>query len=133
MSRSAITVIGNVGKVMDLRFAKNGRAVIKFSVASTDRVKDENGVWSDGDTTWFDVVSFGVLAEAVSDNVTKGKQVIVIGNLKRTEWEDKDGATRVSLEVLAENIGVVPFRHQNSGGRSDGRRTVQRDEIDAPF
>lgn len=133
MSRAQVTVVGNVGRVSELKFAKNGKAVIKMGVACTDRVKDQQGNWSDGDTTWYDVTSFGVLAEAVSDNVSKGQQVIVVGNLKRTEWENKDGGMNVSFEVLADQVGIVPFRNRNSGGRSDGRRTVRQDQIDAPF
>jgi len=133
MSRAQVTVIGNVGRVNDIRFAKNGKAMTKISVACTDRVKDQDGSWSDGDTTWYDVTAFGVLAEAISDNVNKGQQVIVIGNLKRTEWTDKEDQPRVSFEVLADHIGVVPFRRQNSGGRSDGRRAVRQDQTDAPF
>ena len=52
-----ITVKGNVGNDIDLKFSKNNKAYATFSLAYTPRTK-QGDQWVDGDTTWFRVVQF---------------------------------------------------------------------------
>ncbi len=123
-----VTAQGIVGKDPDLKFSKAGRAWCKFPIAVTERKKGQDGQWEDGDTLWLDVISFGSPAEVAADTISKGNRVIVVGSLKRNEWEMQDGTPRVSLEVYADQIGLQPF--PNRGG---GKRAVRDDQYDAPF
>jgi single-strand DNA-binding protein len=103
-----ISVKGNLGSDPDLKFSKNNTAYCNFSLAYTPR-KQVNGEWQDGETMWFKVVAFGTKAEAIADTFRKGDTVLVTGELAQSTFTDKaDGKERVSLEIIAKEVGLVP-------------------------
>lgn len=102
-----ISIRGNVGNDPDLKFSKNNKAYVTFSVGYTQRIKKDDE-WVNGDTTWFRVVQFDKAAEAIADFVKKGDAVIVLGELRQNNYKDKDGNDKTVLEVLAKDVGVVP-------------------------
>lgn len=102
-----ITVKGNIGKDPELKFSANKTAWISFSIGYTPREK-KDGEWTEGETMWFRVVSFGDKAEALADTLAKGDSVIVSGTLKQSTYKGRDGAEQTSLEITASEIGVVP-------------------------
>lgn len=125
-TKPTVTLVGNVGQQHDLKYSSSGHAVLKFSVAVRDRVRDGEQ-WVDGETTWFDIVCFGYLAEAVSDIKPKGKRVIVQGLIKKNVWEDKNGVKHSNVEVIADEVGVIPFKNKD-------RRVIRSDQMEsAPF
>lgn len=103
-----INVKGNLGSDPDLKFSKNNTAYCNFSLAYTPR-KQVNGEWQDGETMWFKVVAFGTKAEAIADTFRKGDTVVVVGEMAQSTWTDKaDGKERISLEITAKEVGLVP-------------------------
>ena len=88
-----------------MRFSAAGKPVATFSVVTSRRFKNEGtGEWEDRDTTFWDVVAFGQLAENIAESLTKGTSVIVTGNAYQEEWEAKDGTKRRSLKVTADDV-----------------------------
>src|SRR6188768_2343129 len=105
---ATVTVIGNCGGDPELRFTSQGTAVASFSLANTPRVKDAKGEWADGETLWMRVTAWNKQAEAITEGVRKGQKVIVVGRLQQKSYQTKEGETRTSLEITADEIGVVP-------------------------
>jgi len=95
-----ITVIGNVGRDPELKYTPSSMAVLKFSVADT-RGKDEKK-----HTSWHDIVVFGDQAEAVVNQIGKGKRVIVTGRLQIDVYDKKDGTKGKRVEIVADEIGM---------------------------
>ena len=88
----------------ELRFTPNGAAVANFRVAVTPRVKDGD-TWRDGETSFFRVNVGRDQAEDVTESLTKGTRVVVLGRRKARSWEDKDSGERRSVvEVEAEEV-----------------------------
>jgi single-strand DNA-binding protein len=102
-----ITVKGNVGNDIDLKFSKNNKAYATFSLAYTPRTK-QGDEWVDGDTTWFRVVQFDKKAEALADSIKKGDSVVVVGEMKQSTYKDRDGNDKSVLEITATDVGLVP-------------------------
>jgi single-strand DNA-binding protein len=102
-----IQVKGNVGQEPELKFSKNNMAFVTLSVAYTQRTK-QGEQWVDGETMWFRVVQFGTKAEATVDAIKKGDSVIVTGELKQSTYTDKEGKEKTSLEIVADQIGLLP-------------------------
>ena len=50
-----IVIKGNLGTDPELKFTKNNKAYVSFSLAHTPRVK-QGEVWIDGETIWFRAV-----------------------------------------------------------------------------
>jgi single-strand DNA-binding protein len=102
-SFNKIIIVGYLGRDPELRYTTSGTPVCDFSVATTERRKDKSGDMQEI-TTWFRVSLFGRQAEIASQYLTKGRQVYVEGQLSQREWTDKEGATRISLEVRGSDI-----------------------------
>lgn len=117
-----ITIIGNVGRDPELRYLQNGVAVCDFSVAVNKRYT-ANGEQRD-DTTWFKVTCWRQLAETVKQYVTRGKQIMVVGEVKASAYLDKSGQPAATLELTAQTIKFLGGRE---GGGSGGGEYNQND------
>jgi single-strand DNA-binding protein len=102
-----ITVKGNVGQDPEFKVSKSGTQVCSFSLAYTPR-KKQGTEWIDGETMWFRVVQFGEKAEIAADSLAKGDSVMVTGTLKQSTFTDKEGNQRTGLEIMADEVGIVP-------------------------
>ena len=95
-----ITVIGNVGRDPELRYANSGTAVLKFSVADTIG-KDENKK-----TTWHDITVFGEMAENVGSALSKGQRVVVMGRIQKSKYIGRDGVEKEKAEIVADDVAL---------------------------
>ena len=133
-----ITLVGRLGADPDVKFGASGKAIARLRVVTNSR-RQVDGQWKDVDATWWSVVAFGPLAEQVTENLSKGSAVIVVGKAKESEWTDKDGNARKSIEVVADSIG--PDLRWASGGITREKPTAFDDDpwakpaeqVSAPF
>ena len=100
-----IVITGNLGDDPELRYSPAGNPFTRLSVAHTDRFKDGDGKWQDGDTFWWNVTVFGSLSENVAESLHKGDRVIVAGRVTPNEWKDKEGENRRSVRIIADSVG----------------------------
>jgi len=103
MPDTHVTLIGNLTDDPELRFTPNGAAVANFRIAVTPRVKDGD-TWKDGDTSFFRVQAWRDLAENLTESLSKGTRVIVVGQLKARSWETPEGEKRSVVEITAEEV-----------------------------
>ena len=61
-SLNKVTLIGRLGKDPELSYIPSGVAVAKFSMATTERWKDDSGNFQDR-TEWHNIVAWRKLAE----------------------------------------------------------------------
>lgn len=114
MSAAQITVTGNVGKDVELRFAGDKQiAVATFSMAHTPRIR-KDGEFTDGETMWFKVVAFMSKAEMIADQLKKGDSVLVTGSLTQNTYTDRDGKERTALEIKADEVAILIKRASRS-------------------
>lgn len=112
MSINSVTISGNIGHDPELRHTASGSAVLGFSVAVNERVKDrETGEWSDK-ANWVDCVMFGNRAQSLAPYLRKGTKVAIEGKLRWSQWE-KDGAKRSKIEVVVDEIEFMSSRDQS--------------------
>ena len=97
---NTITIVGNVGKPVELKFSQGGMAVGTFTVATTSG-KDDKKV-----TVWHNVTVFGQMAEYTASSLEKGSRVIVVGKLDICSYE-KDGQKKYTTKILADEIGLT--------------------------
>ncbi|MCW2680645.1 MAG: single-strand binding protein [Frankiales bacterium] len=101
-----ITVVGNVGAPPRTRVVAGGSVVTDFRIASTPRKVDKaTGAWSDGETIWFGVSCWRLLAENVAASVKTGDRVVVTGRLLAHSWKNEQGEDRSGLEIDAQAVG----------------------------
>jgi len=91
---------GRLTKNAELSTTQKGNSMAKFRMAVNDRRNE--------DTLYLNVLCFGKMAEALSDHLTKGRLVGVQGKLKIDDYQDKDGNTKSSICVMADEISLGP-------------------------
>ncbi len=102
-SLNKIMLIGYVGRDAEVKYTNTGMAVMRFSLATDQNQKDQNGNWQ-RTTTWHDIVCFDKLAENMKDYVKKGRRVYVEGRLSKRDYMDKQNIRRFVVEVYADNL-----------------------------
>jgi single-strand DNA-binding protein len=104
MFETPITVVGNI--VNDPHGRRVGdQEVIKFRVASNSRRRTADGSWEAGNSLFVTVNCWGRLVTGVGAALRKGDPVIVVGHVYTSEYEDRDGNRRSSLEMRATSVG----------------------------
>lgn len=127
-----VTLRGRMVRDPEMRFTANGKPLTRFSVVTSRRFKNEHtGEWEDRDTTFWDCVAFGQLAENIAESLLKGTAVIVSGNAASEEWETKDGEKRRSMKVIAEDVApslkFASAKVNRAERRSEGQQTRNED------
>jgi single-strand DNA-binding protein len=107
MGINKVMLLGNLGKDPEQRVTQGGMTIVRFSLATGERKKDQSGNWVDH-TEWHNIVVFGRTAENCQRFLKKGKQVFVEGRIRTSKWQDKtDGRDRYTTEILADNVQFV--------------------------
>lgn len=102
---TAITLAGNLTTDPELRFTPQGKPCASLQVAVNKRVKQPDGSWGDGPTSYYRCTAWGQLAEHVAESLAKGARVIIQGRLEIREYETRDGQRRVAAEIQVDDIG----------------------------
>lgn len=128
-------IVGNVGRDPELRYTTSGSAVCDFSVAVNRRWTGQDGQMNEK-TTWFRVTCWRKLAETVNQYVTKGRQVLVTGEVDASAWVGDDGEARATLEITARDVKFLGSRNDDFSagmGREGGSHAPSSDLQDIPF
>lgn len=89
-----------------------GTAKMNISIAvNSSHKKGEEWV---NESSFFDIVIFGKMAENLKMRLLKGKQVAVAGHLKQDRWKDKEtGANKSRIYIIADSIQLLGSKIEN--------------------
>lgn len=134
-----LILVGNLGSDPEMRYTPSGVPVANFSLAVNKRYAGQDGQLIEK-TTWFRVAVWNKQAETVSQYLSKGRQVLVIGEINEAKpFTDRDGNVRATLEVTAFTVRFLggPGEHAASPAEfagapaAPGRQQVVDEDI--PF
>lgn len=96
-----ITIIGNVGKDLDLKYTETRKKVVEFSVAVTEKINNNDL------TTWFNCEARENRAEILTKYVKKGDQIYIEGKIRNKKYKGKDGQEKYYTYVLIEGFKLL--------------------------
>ena len=111
-----VMLIGNLGRDPETRYAQNGSAVTRFSIATSESWKDRTSGEQHERTEWHNVVCFARLAEIAGEYLRKGSKVYVEGSLRTRKWQDQSGQDRYTTEIVAQEMQMLDSRNMVSDG-----------------
>lgn len=114
---TSITILGNTGRDVELRYNQQGVAIANFSVASNTVRNTAEG--NKKKTDWFNVSAFGRQAETLAKYLQKGSQILVRGKLNLSAWQTREGEPRINADVILQDFefaGANPAKtvHQSA-------------------
>ncbi len=106
-SVNKVILIGNLGKDPEVRRLENGTVVASFSLATSESYTDRTTNEKRETTDWHNIVVWRGLAEVVEKYLRKGSKVYIEGKLKTRSWQDKEGITKYTTEVVADEMTML--------------------------
>ena len=119
-SVNKVIIIGNLGRDPEVRYAPSGAAICNVAIATSRSWKDKTSGERQEETEWHRVVFYDRLAEIAGEYLKKGKSIYVEGRLKTRKWTDKDGAEKITTEIIAQEMTMLGGREDGAGPRSGG-------------
>lgn len=110
---------GNIGADPELKMTTNGRANLRFSLATSKRWKDQSGEQQER-TEWHKIVIWGKRAEGLANHLGKGQKLCVTGELQYGQYEDREGVTRYTTTIVVSDVTFMGARPGGSSGGGGG-------------
>lgn len=113
-----VMLIGNIGKDPEIRVNQiSGKKVVKFSLATSKRYRDNNGEQKE-QTEWHTIVGFGKLADIFEQlGIRKGMSLYVEGELTNRSWTDQaSGQKRYATEINMSTFQILTPRDNGTQG-----------------
>jgi single-strand DNA-binding protein len=115
-------LIGNIGQDPEVRSTSGGGRVANFSLATSRQWTSQAGEKQEK-TEWHRIVAWNNnratgtgLADVIEKYCKKGDRLYVEGRIEYRSWQDKDGQTRYTTEVIANEIIML----SGKGGAAEG-------------
>ena len=116
-----------------MRSTPNGLTVTSFTIAVDRKFKDQSG---NNTTDFFRINAWRSLGDTCARWLSKGKKVAVVGELQARTYEAKDGTTRMSLDVQADEVEFLSSKqekHDEPKEEVDASGFENVDASDCPF
>lgn len=128
-----IILIGNLTADPTLRATQSGTSVCQFTIAVNRRFPGPDG---QKQTDFFRINTWRQLAESCNKYLSKGKKVSIVGELQARTYEAKDGTTRMSLDVSADEVEFLSPKEEEKPRQMTPADPEKFDDIssdDLPF
>lgn len=120
-----LQVIGNIGKDCVVNNV-NGKNVINFSVAHTEKFKDAQGQQKDK-TIWVEC-AYWTDRTGISPYLKKGQQVYAEGVPDIRTYTTKDGVPGTSLTLRVMSVQLLGGRGEGQGGEVNGSSSYNNNQ-----
>ena len=114
MSLNSVNLLGYLTRDVELRYTPTGNPVANFGIAMNRRYRQDEEVKEE--TTFVDLVAFNRTAEIANEYLGKGRPVAIEGRLRFRTWETEGGAKRSKLEVVVNQLHLMPRNGKNGSG-----------------
>lgn len=111
---SKIHVIGNLTHDPEMVNVQSGSVACNIRLATSSTKRDANGT---APAIFYSARVFGKHAEACGKYLTKGSKVYITGDFEPSEYVDRDGATRMFLNINSANVEFL-----STGGQQREQR-----------
>ncbi|MDZ7924941.1 MAG: single-stranded DNA-binding protein [Marinagarivorans sp.] len=109
MSRGVnkVILVGLVGNDVDLRYSKDGKAIVQFSLATGKQWRERDTNAQKESTEWHRCVAFEPLSNIIAEHVKKGYKLYLEGENRTRKWVDQQNITRYTTEVFVHTMEIM--------------------------
>ena len=126
-SLNSLLLEGNLVKDPIERRTPQDSLICNFSIAVNRSYKKEDDYVQE--VSFFDIETWGTLAENCLKHLCKGRGVRVVGRLKQDRWISEDEQPRSRIKVVAEHIEYKPMINPNKSQDETSEVEVAKDKV----
>jgi single-strand DNA-binding protein len=97
---------GRLVKDPEVKVLANGTQIAVFSIAVNRKYKNKSGEWIE-ETNFFDIETYGKLAERVGSQLSKGYKILVEGEIRQEKWQSLSGQKRSKIKIVARKVNLI--------------------------
>ncbi|WBW50237.1 single-stranded DNA-binding protein [Peptoniphilus equinus] len=128
-----VSLMGRLTRDPELRYTPNGAAVCRFNVAVDRRLSKERRQDAERNNQptadFISCTAWNKTAELIANYFHKGDRIALTGRIQTGRYEDKDGKTVYTTDVIAETIDFVETANSSSQGQS----AMQRPPVNSAY
>ena len=109
-SLNKVMLIGNIGRI-EVRTFQDGK-VVNASLATSERYTKRDGTQVE-DTTWFNLVINGKLADVFDKYVQKGDRLYVEGRFRQRSYQTREGEEKYIWEVVVMAMQMLSAKKED--------------------
>ncbi|MBP5402420.1 MAG: single-stranded DNA-binding protein [Treponema sp.] len=111
---NCLIVEGNITQNVEFKTTAHGYPVCRLPIAVNHYYKKANSDEFVDEVSYFDVETFGKLAEICAKFSQKGRGVSVVGRIKQNRWKTDDGKNASRVTIIAEKVEFKPRLNGNN-------------------
>ena len=123
MGMNKVILCGRVGKEIETKNI-GGNYVAEFTLATSKKWKNKAGE-SQEKTAWHNIIAWGSVAKIVKEYSSKGKRLIIEGEIDYQSWNKSDGSKGYKTVINANNIEIVDFADKE---KNEEQASLLRDQ-----
>lgn len=121
-----MVIQGRMVRDVELRRTNSGNAVASFTLAWSEKYKDNER------KLFLPCVAWGNQAEFASKYFPKGAEVVAEGSLSSRQWKDKNGNNRETIELTVSRMHFCGAKKSNTDNTEHGFGEIE-DDCELPF
>ena len=127
-----VFLAGRLTRDPELRYLPSGVPVCKLGLAVSRFYKTKDGEKRE-ETLFINVTTWNKSAEYCNEYLRKGRPVMVEGQLRSNDFEDKSGQKRTVIEITAERVQQLDWGDRPGGGGSGAPAKPGPRQIEEPL
>lgn len=120
-----VTIIGNLGRNPETRVNANNTFIANFSLAVNNQRKSATGE-TVKKADWYNITATGKQAQILAEYAHKGDPLLVEGKQTLSEWTDREGNQRKSVDVLVQDFRFLGMGNRNDENQAAPEMTVSQ-------
>jgi single-strand DNA-binding protein len=120
-----VMLIGHLGKDPEMSYTPSGVAVCKFSLATDESYKGEDGNKVEK-VEWHNIVAWRKLGEICSTYLKKGSKIYAEGKIQ-TDTYEKDGKKNYFTKIVISDMSMLDYK---GSGKSSEMATEPNEEVE---
>ena len=114
---NSVIIEGNIIRDPASKETSKGTSLCCFSVATNRSYRNQDGSF-EKEVSYFDIETWGKLADLCIQNCKKGRGVRVVGRIKQKRWTGSDGKSYSKISIIAEHVEFKPVFDKNKETQS---------------
>jgi single-strand DNA-binding protein len=105
--KNSVQLLGHIGAKPEVKEFESGKKIAKFTLATNESFKNNKGEKVEN-TEWHNIVVWDArLVNLTESYLDKGSQVLLEGKLTSRAWENKEGNTSYTTEIIVNDIFML--------------------------